>query len=112
MEIRGWFYFKLTESGNLIGEFSSFEVSVNSSHVADRIQTKNIKTSEFSGTYNNIWLENNKNCMLMTMKITKIKEQNNRYELLWHLKKKLIYKGLGSIVDNILIGNYESFKKQ
>lgn len=106
-KISGWFYFKITESGNLIGEFSSFDVMINSSNSADIEEAKG-----FIGTFNNVWLEG-KSKLSMTLEIKPIEESANRFNLTWKQGNDTMptYTGLGTIVDGILIGNYDNFPR-
>ena len=101
MEIRGWFYFKLTESGNLIGEFSNNRINIIIPHTAQVIGDNN----NFIGIFNNEWRQDNVD---IDMTLTIRNEINNRVSLEWNEGINIIYRGLGTIVDGILIGNYEN----
>ena len=107
MEIRGWFYFRLTGSGNLIGEFGNNRTIFNFSQAADRDLIDINFTNNFIGIYNNYWNEGNDRIQ-MQLVITAINGQRNRFNLVWTLNSEPAYIGLGTIVDGILIGNYES----
>lgn len=105
MNIKGRFYYKQTLNGNLIGEFSN-------NFTDENLTESGIIVSNFSepyiGIYNVCWYENGPK----SSKLEIIYRTENReiFQLTWiNLKtEKIEFRGEGFIVDNILIGNYES----
>lgn len=106
--IIGTFYFKQTNSGNLIGEFTNNNMSGISTESADI--TSNYKM-KFEGTYETTWFEENMGQKL-TLEI-KVKETKSRliYKLFWKKNEIIKFCGIGFIVGKKLIGYYTDDKK-
>lgn len=107
MKIIGRFYFKQTNSGNLIGEFSNNSMSTNSTESADISQRDK---EPFTGDYLTTWIQNEE-AIFFKLKIQP-KTIHNIYKLTWYESdiKNPSFLGEGFIVDEILIGNYQDFK--
>lgn len=102
--IIGRFYFKQTQSKNLLGEFSNNASDENYVEAA-------FKTTEedgFEGIYETKWIE--KDVSIYNLSIKSISIKNSIiYYLEWKTGNgKVIFKGQGMLVDNILIGNYDN----
>jgi hypothetical protein len=104
MNIFGRFYFKQTHQGNLIGEYcnqNSKEVWSESANKLDQ------NTSDlFIGKYASTWGESNE-AVLCELHISQKPDTKGIYRLIWKNDNKIIFKGEGFIVDNILIGDYQ-----
>jgi len=102
----GRFYFKKTQNGNLIGEFSHSGSLINLTESAD-IDGYN---DNFIGNYYTTWQEN-KLPLSAELKIEfKPKSGDRIYNLTWKEGGNEIFLGEGFLFDNILIGDYRNFK--
>ena len=107
-KIVGCFYFKKTDSGNLLGEF------INDYNNNDKIYTesadadlkKNKNKSDFEGDYTSTWQEDD-SPMIMDLKIRK-KKGSDKYELTWTDKTQTVFTGDGFISDNKMVGYYKT----
>jgi len=100
----GWFYFKLTTNGNLIGEFSNNnDVEKIYTESADSIDEEKPEIS-FVGNYISTWQENN------IPKFAHLKidlKHKGRYSLIWtNKKKKKIFIGYGILANNMIVEDY------
>ena len=102
----GRFYFKKTDSGNLIGEFSNQTSFNNSTESADLISS----STSFEGEYNSTWQEDGKPCFAKLFIRPKSKKHKNIFSLEWHDHEKTIYWGEALVSDGILIGDYRNFE--
>ncbi len=104
--IIGRFYFKKTDSGNLIGEFSHNKHFRNFTESADLLEGDR----NFIGKYLATWQEDGIAC-LNTLNI-KIKEKSNEgiFSLKWEDNDKQTFWGEGILCDGILIGDYRNFE--
>ena len=102
----GQFYFKQSVNGNLLGEFSNNQSSINTTESADIIH-HNI--SDFRGTYNTTWQEDGEP-FFATLTITFKSNTRGIYSLEWRRNNTIIYWGEALIVDNILVGHYRDFE--
>ncbi len=103
----GSFYFKQTENGNLLGEFSNNSMDNNTTESADIIK---IEDAVFIGNYKSSWIEN-ENAELLNLNI-KLETNSKIYKLTWYKNviDKPTFFGKGFIVDKILVGNYQDFQ--
>lgn len=116
--ILGRFYFKQTQNGNLLGEFSNQTSHENRTESADFLnfsieRENNVRTlflpnttPAFLGTYNTTWFEGT--AIANHLRIFPKNEDNNFILLLeWtNASTGFVFRGEGFIVDGILIGNY------
>jgi hypothetical protein len=109
----GRFYFKLTDSKNLIGEYSNNQCNKTYTEGAIRIQP--YEKDRFVGTYRSTWCEDNGNvCHLAELKIGNKTSQEDAYSLLWYfvdVKNGVVdpnphFEGEGMLCDGVLIGDY------
>jgi hypothetical protein len=102
--ILGRFYFKLTESGNLLGEYSNNAMGRISTESADRIPS--LATRDFIGNYNSTWFE--QGAELLTLSISRKPRTNEMiFLLIWSDSNNVpLFMGEGFICENLLIGNY------
>jgi hypothetical protein len=102
--ILGRFYFKLTDSGNLVGEFSNNALGRVSTESADRIPALSVRN--FVGDYNTTWLENG--AELLALNISPKRNTNEMIlSLVWRNgTNEPAFRGEGFIIDHMLIGNY------
>jgi hypothetical protein len=101
----GRFYFKQTVNKNLIGEFSNSGTKQNFTESADVITGGEPFIGEYLSTY-----QEDSVAYLTKLKIDYKDETANRiYSLSWvDINGKFAFKGEGFLVDNILIGDYQS----
>ena len=105
----GRFYFKKTQNGNLIGEFSNNKIDFILTESAD-IQNGKIST-DFIGIYNTTWQQNGQNFFAILIISNKQNTSHKIYEVEWNdTSGKPIFFGQGFIVNDILIGDYRDFK--
>ncbi|HVD99435.1 MAG TPA: hypothetical protein VNB90_14600 [Cytophagaceae bacterium] len=100
--LRGWFYFRRTTSGNLVGEYSNNFINPRRSftHTGDLIGISN----DFQGTYNSTWLEQNVPVIAL-LTITNV--GNNIFELRWEVVNNgPVFIGNASVEGDLLIGEY------
>lgn len=97
----GRFYFRLTTSGNLLGEFSNNLSNGNSTESADRVSGN---LNDFQGTYLSSWQENG--TVLFADLTISIKHAPNIFSLVWARNNKDIFWGEGFIIGDLLVGDY------
>lgn len=100
--IIGRFYFRLTSSGNLVGEFSNNLSVRNSTESADRTQGN---ITSFLGKYQSTWHEGGQSELLTLSIITKPNAQNI-FSLTWSDANGPNFWGEGLIAEGLLIGDY------
>jgi len=118
----GRLFFKLTDSKNLIGEFSNNTSKRNYTESANLIIPKNAADSRFVGEYFTTWHEENggKNeCVLAKLKIEKKTGCDNIFSLTWWIVQNNgqpavdpSFWGEGILCDGILIGDYRDFENR
>ena len=107
----GRFFYKLTENGNLFGEFSNNVVADIVSESADRKDGCEDKCANcrYHGTYRSTWRHDDK-AVFAELKIFKKKGLlggDKLFSLEWRKDNTtLVFKGEGMLCDGILIGNY------
>lgn len=110
--IIGRFYFRLTDSKNLIGEFSNNTSKRNYTESADRI-IPNAGDSKYIGEYFTTWHEEigGHDCVLAKLKITR--KHDDIFSLTWIIQDGkntgISFWGEGMLCDGILIGDYRNF---
>jgi hypothetical protein len=105
--IIGRFYFKMTQNGNLIGEYSNSGMDGVDAEFANSISND----QGFIGKYNSVWEEDNNKTYTATLNIT-FKYPNNTkiFSLEWINKSGItVHSGEGMIVDDMLIGDYRNY---
>ena len=102
----GRFYFKCTNNGNLIGEFSNNISSGIYSESADLNVTDKKGEDPFIGNYISTWRENGRPKSANLLIEYKLDTNSQIYSLTWKLKGNINYFGEGMLCDNILIGDY------
>jgi hypothetical protein len=111
-KIKGRFYFKLTDSKNLIGEFSNNESNRNYTESAD-LDFRNSTDSKFIGTYFTTWHEDDKGHESVLAKLKIEHKHPDIYKLTWwqiinqQPSAKPSFEGEGMLCDGILIGDYQ-----
>ncbi len=102
--IVGRFYFKLTENGNLLGEYSNNITQKAYTESAVRIEAGR---NEFSGDYHSAWVEDGK--AIYAKLVIGESVFGKIYSLKWEEKSGVaLFVGRGMLVDGILIGNYSN----
>jgi hypothetical protein len=100
-KIIGNFYFRRTNNGSLMGEYtnrSNEKVYTEAAIPTDKSQT-------FAGSYKTSWFEgNSEDPHIGDLVIEQINE--HKFKLTWKNKNRDEFYGEGFIVDNILIGFY------
>lgn len=101
--ILGRFYFKITDSGNLVGEFSNNASPANFTESASRNPALSLRN--FEGTYNTTWFEDG--AEHLSLIISPKDDANGILSLEWRNGNIApVFLGEGFIIDNMLIGNY------
>lgn len=102
--IIGRFYFRQTNNGNLLGEFSNNVMSGNSTESADRIPGS--LEINFIGNYNSTWFGHE--AQFLHLNISPKRGTNETiFSLIWtDSNGNPNFRGEGFISDNLLIGNY------
>lgn len=105
--IIGRFYFKMTKTGNLIGEYSNSGMKEVDTESANSIS----ENHGFIGTYRSTWSEGNK-FVSATLHINyKLHTNNSIYSLEWKdTSNNVMHWGEGMLVDDLLIGDYRDFE--
>ena len=105
-QIIGRFYFKRTQNGNLIGEFSNNVILRTLTESADIIDP----LDGFRGKYHTTWQEDGDSIFANLTIGFKDGTGNSIYQLSWTTKDgTLMFLGEGFLVDGILIGDYRDF---
>ncbi len=104
--IIGRFYFRLTKSGNLLGEFSNNVTNQNFTEGADRIKGD---LTSFLGSFVSTWHEGG-DSFLVTLTIDTKINSTNLFSVTW-VSKKSNFWGEAFIVDDLLIGDYRDTPK-
>ena len=108
MSIIGRFYFKQTQNGNLLGEFSNSGMTSIDSESATLIPPLliSLPTQKFIGEYNSTWFEDKAKFLALEIKF-KYLNNDKIYTIEWKDKSgNPVFKGEGFLVDDILIGDY------
>lgn len=102
MKESGCQYFRLTSSGNLIGEYANPQGAWPETAVRTG---PGGELSSFEGSYKVSWTEEDK----VPGGILKIRRDPDRriFELIWLQYGKPVYTGVGILCDGLLIANYE-----
>ena len=104
ISILGRFYFKQTQQGNLIGEYSNQNSKEVWSESANK--DKDNPNEPFIGKYTSTWGESD-SAKLCELTIEPKRNTTGIFSLSWIKGKEPIFKGEGFIADNILIGDYQ-----
>lgn len=105
----GNFYFKLTDAGNLIGEYLNDEIFDVRPESAWR-QPQTTKKC-FEGKYLSTWYEPKPSeCVTAELVITRESNAVDVFKLVWQHSGKPIFQGRAMLCDGVLIGNYQSAK--
>ena len=102
----GRFYFKQTDNGNLIGEFS------NNKNIGVYTESADLMNSSgnYLGKFHSTWQENGKPEFAVLKISQKPKTKGKIFTLTWSTKGKTIFIGEGMMCDNNLIGDYQKSK--
>jgi hypothetical protein len=102
-KVIGSFYFKKTNSGNLIGEFTNNKLK---KILTESATINHEEIDKFEGEYTSSWHQNNTSILVnLTIKLDGLK-----YVLEWGKDNNTLFKGEGFNVNNILIGHYIALK--
>ena len=119
----GRFYFKLTDSKNLIGEFSNSSDNRIYAESADRIAesdngiSKDCCNGIFVGKYNHTWCHYSDDGSVegVVAKLTIDPKSPNIFSLTWVVQNDNngldMFWGEGMLCDGMLIGDYRNFEK-
>lgn len=105
--IYGRFYFKKTNNGNLIGEYSNYGMNENLTESADLIKPENSR-DHFEGEYVTTWREDDLAILADLIIEQKPESRGQIFDLQWLSENKVLYTGQGFLCDDILIGDYQS----
>lgn len=107
--ILGAFYFRLSQNGNIAGEYTHNNDRLILGENADRVHSDD--RMGFEGTYNSIWLEKQNELLPSTeqMRATlAITRPDRKFNLEWRDEDGLVvYTGEGMLVDDLLVGFYQ-----
>ncbi len=109
-EVNGRLYLKITDSGNLIGEYSNQHSKKPLPESAFRDLTPD-KHPGISGTYESTWYEpKSDRASQAVLRISPKEDCFNIYVLEWSdtRSKKVIFKGEAMLCGDLLIGDYHS----
>lgn len=102
--INGSFHFKLTNTGNLIGEYINNYDNVILSESANRIS----KGNGFPGEYLTSWIQNRQTAVISHLRIEEIPDEPF-YKLTWiDLDKNIAFEGKATLLDETTIYGYYS----
>jgi hypothetical protein len=101
----GRFYFKRTDNGNLIGEFSNNTSVRNAGESAEVI----CSSDKFIGEFHSTWYEDGLPCLAKLKIDFKPGTNNTIYSLRWEVTDGEGYWGEGILCDGILIGDYRDY---
>ena len=105
----GRFFFKLTDSKNLIGEFSNNFSKRNFTESADRT-IPNAADGKFDGEYYSTWHDDEKEHISVLAKLNITRKNENIFSLKWEIVNETgKFWGEGMVCDGILIGDYRNF---
>ena len=107
LKLIGRFFFKKTDTGNLIGEWSNNnapDIYTESSDLQNKGDEKD--KLKFEGTYFSTWQEKGKP-KFAELNIT---HKDCKYFLLWENEGKKIFYGEGMLMGGMLIGDYREKK--
>lgn len=103
----GRFYFKMTPTGNLIGEFSN-----NGMHEIDsECANKQSNEKGFIGIYHSVWEDDNGSNLAVLTIDYRAGTNDKIYVLKWKQNNITKFWGEGMLVDDLLIGDYRDFSK-
>lgn len=113
----GHFYLKLTDSKNLIGEFSNSNCNGNYTEGADLDTSQPPPDSgKFSGYYYSTWHDDSDGHESVLAKLEIRRKHNDIYSLEWYVADRLAgrsgnsfelrFRGEGMLCDGTLIGDY------
>jgi hypothetical protein len=108
--IIGSFYLKLTDSGNLVGEFTNSRLFTVATESATLIEQG---AEPFIGTYFSKWdgVYGPASGVLTISYINSTKPSNVKYDLVWRDEKgEVLFTGEALLAEGMLIGHYVSVK--
>lgn len=118
----GRFYLKLTDSKNLIGEFSHnlrgrvYTEGAFRKPCSDGEQVRNPEDTEYVGIYFSTWYDEDEDAKCVFSELEIVKKHQNIFSLEWHLvdnngqRSRQIFWGEGMLSDGKLVGDYRNFK--
>lgn len=102
----GQFYFKLTEEGNLLGEYSHQGTSTIRPECAMRVTgAKN----DYAGDFLTAWYEQNTdNAMLAGLRVRPKPQDSHSFTLLWmeHKTSRILFTGEATLKNGAIVGHY------
>ena len=103
MSVRGSFHFRLTNAGNLLGEYFNNYGNIISSESTNRINPG----IGFVGQYVTSWIENGQEAIINNLEIQPTRNVN-MFTLVWtDLNGKVTFRGKASLSEeNIIYGYY------
>jgi hypothetical protein len=104
MSVRGSFYFKITSTGSLIGEYFNNYGNISLSESANRISIG----IGFVGQYVTSWMEEQNRAEINNLTIQEIPTNPNMFLLTWiDLNGEVTFQGKASLLEeNIIYGYY------
>lgn len=102
-KIRGRFYFRVTDSGNLLGEYSHWAIDQNRPESALRISPA--APVSFLGSYVSSWYEPTNNAAVVAT-LTIGTRTPEIFTVEWSIGGKPKFRGEGMLCGGVLIGDY------
>jgi hypothetical protein len=103
MAIKGRFYFKLTDSGNLLGEYSHW--AINESRPESALRTSPSASAGFVGSYVTCWYEP-KDGTAVFAKLTIGNRAPAIFTVIWEIAGQRKFEGEGMLCGGVLMGDY------
>ncbi len=101
----GRFYFRLTDAGSLLGEYSNTDIDETRPESALRNDAS--PKDEFSGDYVSTWIEPPDEGVVAYLEIQPKSASSTQFSLVWkNPHKQPIFEGEAFENDGLLIGNY------
>lgn len=101
----GRFYFRLTDAGNLLGEYSNTDIDVTRPESA--LRNDSSPKDDFAGDYVSTWFEPSNGGEVAQLKIQPKSASSTQLSLVWKdTAGKTTYEGEAFENDGLLIGNY------
>jgi len=101
----GRFYFRLTDAGNLLGEYSNTDLAATRPESALRKHSSH--RDGFRGEYVSTWIEPPRDGVVANLKIQPKSAPSTQLSLVWtDAVGKTIFEGEAFVNDGLMIGNY------
>jgi hypothetical protein len=103
-DFAGRFYFRLTDAGNLLGEYSNTDLDVTRPESASRNDFSG--TGGFAGDYVSTWIEPPGRGMVAQLRIRPKPKPSTQFALEWEVSGTVEFRGEAFVNAGLMIGNY------